>query len=143
MEQKACVPAKAVTAKASHGRSQWHSLGNAMWLLITLFISKISSKKSPEVLLPAGTKCKTNTHRESQVVLAHVQVWPPRDVFTVPFPAGSAGNRDFCLIVFYTIIACIRRASPARWQRTSGPELVDGKGSTILAQSTDSQTGKK
>lgn len=99
MEQKACVPAKAVTAKASHGRSQWHSLGNAMWLLITLFISKISSKKSPEVLLPAGTKCKTNTHRESQVVLAHVQVWPPRDVFTVPFPAGSAGNRDFCLIV--------------------------------------------
>lgn len=99
MEQKACVPAKAVTAKASRSRSQWHSLGNAMWLLITLFISKISSKKSPEVLLPAGTKCKTNTHRESQVVLAHIQVWPPRDVFTVPFPAGSAGNRDFCLIV--------------------------------------------
>lgn len=101
-----------------------------MQFLISLFSSKISSKKSPEVLLPTRTKCKSNTHREPQAVLAQVQVWPPWNVFTVPFPARSAGSRDFCLIAFYLIIACLRRGFPTRWQRTSGPELVDGKGSS-------------
>lgn len=56
-----------------------------MQFLITLFISKVSSKKSPEVLLPTRTKCISNTHREPQAVLAQVQVWPLWNVLTVPF----------------------------------------------------------